>query len=146
VEKVVDRTNATAGDTLVYTIYYNNTGSVNASNVWVNDTLPQWIDYVSSSVPYASINGKTYGWVFTSVTPGSHSFTITTLVNASAPSHNATNWAFLNYTSIYNYGLPSSSDFTLTVIPEFQDAAIVILGLFSLAFLTLNRKGRKKNE
>lgn len=146
VEKVVDRANANAGDTLVYTIYYNNTGSVNASNVWVNDTLPQWINYVSSSVPYASVNGQIYGWVFTSVTPGSHSFTITTQVNASAPSHNATNWAFLSYTSIYNYGLPGSSDFTVTVIPEFQNTAIAIFGLLALAFVGLHIKRRRNGE
>jgi uncharacterized repeat protein (TIGR01451 family) len=146
VEKVVDLANANAGDMLTYTIYYNNTGTANAGTVWVNDTLPQWIDYVSSSAPYASVNGQIYGWVFTSVAPGSHSFTITAQVNASAPSHNATNWAFLNYTSIYNYGLPGSSDFTVTVIPEFQDMAIAIFGLLAITIIGLNRKRRKKNE
>jgi uncharacterized repeat protein (TIGR01451 family) len=145
VEKTVDLANANAGDSLTYTIYFNNTGTGNAGHVWVNDTIPQNTTYQSSSVAYDSVNGNTYNWHFTNVAPGSHSFTITVQVDADAPSGTITNWAFLDYSTVANYVLESSSDSAITVIPEMQNLILAMLGIMVIAFIGL-RKRKCENE
>ena len=52
VSKVANTYFAGPGDTVVYTIYYNNTGSKKANDVWINDTLPYNTTYGSSSAAY----------------------------------------------------------------------------------------------
>jgi uncharacterized repeat protein (TIGR01451 family) len=133
--KTVDKPIALPGEQLIYTIYYNNTGSANAAHVWVNDTLPNNVTFVSSSELYESQTGNTYVWHFTDVAPGAHSFTITVTVDLGTQSGNLVNWAFLNYTTQNEYGLEESSDSALTYIPEFQDMIlpiIVVIAVFAL--------------
>ena len=145
VAKIVDNAVANATDTLTYTIYYNNTGSGNAGNVWVNDTMPQNTTYQSSSAAPSSVNGDTYTWHFTNVAPGTHSFTITVQVDADAPSGTITNWAFLDYTTAADYVLESSSDSAFTVIPEMRHVIAAILGIMIIGFIGL-RTRRWKDE
>jgi len=52
--KSVDKAQAAPGDTIRYTITYNNTGSAAASTVWVRDTIPSAVNYVANSV---KVNG-----------------------------------------------------------------------------------------
>src|SRR6266545_4883144 len=80
--KTASRAVAAPGDFIVYTLYYNNTDTGMAKFVWVNDTLRAGVTYSSSSVPYNSVSGSTYGWVFTNVMPGAHSFTVSVQVTA----------------------------------------------------------------
>ena len=91
------------------------------------------------------MNGDTYTWHFTNVAPGSHSFTITVQVDADAPSGTITNWAFLDYTTMSDYNLETSSDSAMTVIPEMQNLALAIFGIMIIGFIGL-RKRRDKNE
>ncbi|MCJ2563480.1 MAG: DUF11 domain-containing protein, partial [Candidatus Thermoplasmatota archaeon] len=143
VVKTVDKSEALPGDTLVYTIYYNNTGSGNAAHVWVNDTLPNNVTYQTSSEPYESQNGNTYIWHFTDIAPGSHTFTITVTVDLNVPPGiTLVNWAFLNYTTQNSYGLEGSSDSAMTYIPEFQDLVMPLLTIF-LVFIIVRRRSRK---
>lgn len=144
VVKTVDKSEALPGDTLVYTIYYNNTGSGNAGHVWVNDTLPNNVTYQGSSEAYESQNGNTYIWHFTDVAPGSHSFTITVTVDLDVPPGIIlVNWAFLNYTTQNSYGLEESSGSAMTYIPEFQDLVMPLLTIF-LVFIVVRRRSRKR--
>jgi uncharacterized repeat protein (TIGR01451 family) len=100
VAKVTNRATAAPGDTIQYTIYFNNTDEGRARKVWINDTLPDHVTYLSSSVPFSSFAGQTYKWIFTDVNPNTlNSFTITVLVNASAIGGEVLrNTAGLNYT------------------------------------------------
>ena len=81
VSKVASSSNAQPGDTVTYTIYYNNTGSTNAYNVVVTDTLPRNVTFLSSSVPPSSISGRTYVFNLGTVSTGPHSFTITVQID-----------------------------------------------------------------
>jgi len=144
VAKIGDKTTALPGDTIVYTIFYNNTGSANAQHVWINDTLPSDVTFLSSSVPPTSSSGQTYRWHFTNVAPGPHSFTITVRVNLNATSSSLVNWVFLNYTTQNGFRLePSQSSWT-TSIPEFRDLGLV--ALVPVIFLAVRRLRRGKKE
>jgi uncharacterized repeat protein (TIGR01451 family) len=97
--KTANRAVASPGDTIIYTLYYNNTDIGMAKRVWINDTLPSGVAYVSSSVAYTSAAGSTYRWLFTNVWPGSHSFTLTVQVTAGTASGQVLgNTATLDYT------------------------------------------------
>ena len=52
--KAADVTSAAPGDTVTYTITYQNTGSAGASQVVITDTLPADVDYTAGSV---TLNG-----------------------------------------------------------------------------------------
>ena len=54
IQKDVDKSTADPGDELTYTITFKNTGTGNAGNVWVNDTIPEDTTYVSSTPTYTS--------------------------------------------------------------------------------------------
>ena len=143
VAKIGDKTTALPGDTIVYTIFYNNTGSASAQHVWINDTLPSDVTYLGSSVPPTSSSGQTYRWHFTNVAPGPHSFTITVRVNLNATSSSLVNWVFLNYTTQNGYKLEPSQASWTTSIPEFSDlglVAVVPLVLFAVRRIRRNKK------
>jgi len=124
VKKVGTPSVALPGDTIVYTIFYNNTGSASAQHVWINDTLSPDVTFVSSSVPYNSSSGQTYRWHFTNVAPGPHGFTITVTVNLNATSSELVNWVFLNYTTQNGWKLEESGSSVTIPIPEFSDLAV----------------------
>jgi uncharacterized repeat protein (TIGR01451 family) len=139
--KTVDKSIAQPGDTLNYTIYYNNTGSANAAHIWVNDTLPDNVTFQSSSDPYESQTGNTYVWHFTDVAPGSHSFTITVTIDLDVPPGiTLINYAFLNYTTQNSYGLEGSSGSASTYIPEFQDIVMPLATILAVFALIRRRK------
>ncbi|MFQ6106512.1 MAG: lamin tail domain-containing protein [Thermoplasmata archaeon] len=141
VVKTVDLSEAQPGDWLNYTVYYNNTGSANASHVWVNDTLPDYVTYQSSSEPYESQSGNTYVWHFTDVAPGSHSFTITVTIDLDVPPGiTLVNWAFLNYTTQNSYPLEESWYSASTYIPEFQDLIVPLLTVLGVFVIVRRRR------
>jgi uncharacterized repeat protein (TIGR01451 family) len=77
IEKSVNKVTALPGEFLQYTIYFNNTGRVAAETVWINDTLPAEVNYLSdSSVTELGIKTGDYNWIFTDVAPGNHFFVI----------------------------------------------------------------------
>ncbi|MBC7077328.1 MAG: DUF11 domain-containing protein, partial [Synergistales bacterium] len=66
------------GEIQTWTIAVTNLGDGNAQVVRVEDTLGNWISYVSSTPQATLINGQTYGWEFTNLAPGAtRVFTIT---------------------------------------------------------------------
>jgi uncharacterized repeat protein (TIGR01451 family) len=69
-----------------WTITVTNTGTGNAEVVRIEDTLGNWIDYVSSSPAATSLGGQAYGWEINNLGSGSSaSFTITGRLNPDAP-------------------------------------------------------------
>jgi len=89
VAKVVDQNRALPGSNIHYFIYYNNTGTFRARNVWVNDTLPSGVSVVSvNPAPVLNSSGRV-NWYFTNVSTGVHAVSIevslaTTLANGTA--------------------------------------------------------------
>jgi uncharacterized repeat protein (TIGR01451 family) len=140
VSKVADLPTPSLGDTVVYTIYYNNTGSATAGSVWINDTLPSGVTFVSASPSPDSIAGSSLSWHFTGVVPGSHALTVTVTVDSDAAG-TLTNWAFVDYSSAYSQKLEQSSDSAVIVIPEMQHAILAVVGtiIIGMAFMKKRR-------
>jgi uncharacterized repeat protein (TIGR01451 family) len=117
VAKIASRAVAAPGDSITYTLYYNNTNTGMAKNVWINDTLPSGVVYVSSSVPYQSTTGSTYRWAFTNVMPGQHSFTLVAQVTAGTTSgQRLTNAVTLSYTDQLRRPLPQTQAWANTTV------------------------------
>jgi uncharacterized repeat protein (TIGR01451 family) len=144
--KVADKDVAGPGERIVYTIYYNNTGTGTAGNVWINDTIPQYVTFRKSKPNPSAIDGRTLRWHFTDVPPGDHSLTIEVDVNATAPTGDITNVACLNYTSAGGVAMGTSCDTAVTNIPEFSDAVIPIFGILVIFLFTRSRKKNLKDE
>jgi uncharacterized repeat protein (TIGR01451 family) len=146
VVKVSDVSDAGIGDTIVYTIYYNNTGNGTAAHVWVNDTIPIYTTFQSSSEPYESQSGLTYVFHFYDVAPGSNSFTISVTVNMTAPDGiDLVNWAFLDYTTENEYPLESSSDSAIVHVPEFDAYLVPVIGVV-IIFVWKNKRAKKHEK
>ena len=71
IDKTVNRTIASSDDFLTYTISFMNVGNAAADTVYINDTLPMEVTYISSDVPPDSIVGNDLAWVFNNITPSS---------------------------------------------------------------------------
>ncbi|MEW5937354.1 MAG: lamin tail domain-containing protein [Candidatus Thermoplasmatota archaeon] len=97
----VNVSSVVAGQSFYYLLSFDNDGSEPAADVWINDTLPSSISYLSDSsgVPH-NISGNTYSWYFSSVSVGSHSFVVTCLVKSGTS----------NGTQISNYFTVDYSD------------------------------------
>jgi uncharacterized repeat protein (TIGR01451 family) len=110
-------------DLIVYTIYYNNTGTGVAALVWINDTLPASVTYEDSSETPDSFSGNFYSFKFTDVTPGLHSFTITVRVKVgTADETKLYNKVDMDWTDANGNGYtPQSEDATVWVTaPEIE--------------------------
>jgi len=117
VTKAASRAIAAPGDLITYTLHYDNTDTGMAKTVWANDTLPGGVQYSSSSVPFNSVSGSTYGWIFLNVMPGVHSFTVTAQVTATATDGQVLgNVAALDYTDQLSRPLPGSRAWANTTV------------------------------
>jgi uncharacterized repeat protein (TIGR01451 family) len=87
-------------DTVVFTLFFNNTGQLSATTAWINDTLPAGLAYVSDTANLVpSVTGFP-NYSFANLANGVHSFMITTTVNTNAiPGSVLTNRATLVYTN-----------------------------------------------
>ncbi|MCK5547607.1 MAG: DUF11 domain-containing protein, partial [Thermoplasmata archaeon] len=140
VEKIVDKDTAVAGEQITYTVYYNNTGTGSAADVWVNDTLPEGVTYIGAAPAPDSIDGQILRWHFTDVGPGIHSLTIDVTVNLTVPDPVLTNLACSNCTTDGGVQLEESCDTVVTVVPEFVDVMIPIFGVLLVFFVVKRRK------
>jgi uncharacterized repeat protein (TIGR01451 family) len=83
-------------DPVVFTIYYNNTGTQPAPSVWLNDSLSAGFAYLSDT----SGSGGYPNYTFANVGNGPHSFSITARVNVDVdPGTILTNRATLTHTT-----------------------------------------------
>ena len=129
---VVDREVAEPGETVRYTIFFNNTGNADSAKVWINDSLPSGLEYLSdtvSNLPFYSggyRDGGDLHYNFTDVPPGSHSFVLRVEVNESVPlGSEVTNWAYMDYTDSMGFYVSSLGDGATCRI-EYQEPSIVV--------------------
>ena len=61
-----------AGQTFPLYVLYNNTGTGTAEWVWINETVPAQLVFVTSNLSVTSVSGSTYTWALTNVSVGSH--------------------------------------------------------------------------
>ncbi len=116
ITKTADVTTADPGDEITYTIYYKNTGTGEATDVYINDTIPDDVDFVSSSPNYTSVSGKTYTWFFSSLGAGvDGTITITVEVKVGTPDE----------TLLRNLGTLDFSDANGNPYPRLRDYADV---------------------
>ncbi len=87
-------------ETLVFTVFLNNTGSVLSQKAWLNLSIPSSLRYLSDTS--ATIGGATTGnlsYVFSDVAPGNYEFQISLGFAGPLQDHEQIEvWAFLNYT------------------------------------------------
>ena len=129
---VVDREVAEPGETVTYTIFFNNTGNADSARVWINDSLPSGLEYLSdtvSNLPFYSggyRDGGDLHYNFTDVPPGSHSFVLRVEINESVPlGSEVTNWAYMDYTDSMGFYVSSLGDGATCRI-EYQEPSIVV--------------------
>jgi uncharacterized repeat protein (TIGR01451 family) len=79
ITKTADVTHADPDDLITYTITFENSGSGNATNVWINDTIPSSTTLESTSETYDSQSGDTYTWFYALIGDGT-TITITIVV------------------------------------------------------------------
>jgi uncharacterized repeat protein (TIGR01451 family) len=69
--KTADVSFVDPGDPILYTIYYENSGTGMATLVTIIDTIPADTTFVSSTPAYNSVSGDTYTWNIGDLAPGS---------------------------------------------------------------------------
>jgi uncharacterized repeat protein (TIGR01451 family) len=117
-QKMVDKSVAYAGEFLNYTLTVSNAGLGSARMVWINDTLPTWTTYVSSTPACVSVIGNTCMWNMSNLLPGSIQFRLQAMINVSVPEGSTLlNNATLNYTSRLGVLLGNLSANAATFIP-----------------------------
>lgn len=117
VVKLADVRSARPGTSIHYSIFYNNTGSINARNVWINDTLPLGVSVVSTSIPPVYNASTQIRWYATNVSVGSHSLTMeVTLSPTLANGTLLTNDVTLDYVDAVGRKRPRSTDSEVTEV------------------------------
>ncbi|MFQ5909327.1 MAG: hypothetical protein ACE5IJ_01230, partial [Thermoplasmata archaeon] len=109
--KVAQEEVVSPGDTIHYTIHYNNTGDFISKYVWVNDTIPDGTAFESCYPDYDSMDGNVIRWFFEDVMPGNHSVMLNVTVDVDIGDGTIlTNWVYLNYTDSTGGPLDESWD------------------------------------
>ncbi|UCE74302.1 MAG: DUF11 domain-containing protein, partial [Methanomassiliicoccales archaeon] len=105
--KTTNSTTVDPGDEITYTLNYENTGTGNAYNVQIKDTIPQYTTLVSTNPGYDHQDGNTYIWNFSTIGGGvSGSITITVKVDVGTPDQTV-----LNNTATLDYQDPNDNDY-----------------------------------
>jgi uncharacterized repeat protein (TIGR01451 family) len=81
--KSVDRQTAQPGESLTYTLAFSNAGSDSAPMVWLNDSLPQGTEFLSSDPEPSFLTASEIGWAFDNVAPGTYKVTARMVVSES---------------------------------------------------------------
>ncbi len=112
-----DKDKVPRGNTITYTIFYNNTGSGTSANVWINDTIPEGTVFYRSSEQYIYSSGVKFTWHFTNVAPGSYNMTVTVSVETTTiVGTNLTNLIQLSYDDANRNSIDKMSMQTLTEV------------------------------
>ncbi len=127
IEKIVDQRMAAPGSNIHYYIYYNNTGTLNATDIWINDTLPNDVLVIhSSSPPVENVTGR-IRWYFTDVEPGSYAVNIEIFISTSLPNGAMlTNQVTADYFDIIGRRKPrSTSNASTEVVVDIPNIRVV---------------------
>ena len=115
VAKIADVSRAGPGEQVRYWIRYDNRGNAAARWVWINDTLPPEVQYVSDTAG-GTVSGQDVQFVFAIVSIGVHSLTIVAQVRSGvADGTVAANTVSLSHTDADGTDAPSSTS-TATVL------------------------------
>jgi uncharacterized repeat protein (TIGR01451 family) len=151
--KSVDVSTADPGDAITYTLDYENSGSGNAGNVTIVDTLPADVEFVSASLTPDSIVGNVLTWdlgVVGALTNGS--ITIYAKVTPGTPDKTALhNVATLDYSDAngnFIEQLSGSADTVVTapVMTLEKDAGNVTVFAYVMADFQLRIAGEKWHD
>jgi uncharacterized repeat protein (TIGR01451 family) len=83
--KTVNLTQASPGDTLIYTIEVLNSGNTTETAFTATDTLPPGVTFVSATPSTGTFDAASFTWSIPSLAPSAHAtLTITVTVNATA--------------------------------------------------------------
>jgi uncharacterized repeat protein (TIGR01451 family) len=113
VTKTANMKTADPGDQIIYTIVFENSGVGNATNVWINDSIPACTTLVSTSPTYDYMDGDTYKWYY-SLIEGGKTVTITIVVEVDVGTPDQTllhNYVTLNYSDDNGNPLDQESAF-----------------------------------
>lgn len=125
-ENVANVTRARVGTTYAYFLYYNNTGTGPAGSIWINDTLPAEVNFVTSSIVYSSRSGSTFTWALTNVPVGPHAIEVDVTVPGSSISATVIeSRATLDYTDTSAHALGTSYS-NASVILNGPDIALAL--------------------
>ncbi len=118
VTKLASPNQGKSGTKITYTIWYNNTGTGPSGRLWINDTLPSQVTYLSSSPTGSLVGGSTYAWSFPSLGAGaSAAIQISAQVKGGLSGvAYIRNWVWLNYSDPQGFlwpALPSHADVVL---------------------------------
>ena len=156
IRKTTQRTEANVGDKMQYRIEYENLGGGEARDVWINDTLPQSLTFISTSnrtyhpFSFEFVPGEPLHWHFTDVSQGIHYIEFTVEVNENAKQGSRIyNEATLVYTDGQGHFIESlTSERVGTVVGEekldFWPLLIMVVGFaFIISILLLVISTRK---
>ncbi len=117
-----------SGGRITYTLWFNNTGTGPAGTVWVNDTLPAQVNFLSSTPGFTTNVGSTYGWVLSNQAVGPHEIQVSVQVKGGVSSIGyIRNWAFLNYSDPQGFCWPSNQSHADVVL----NGPVLSLGITS---------------
>lgn len=104
-------------DVVTYTIFYNNTGTGIANHVWINDTIPENVEFLTSNPPADWFDRQEYGFVLPNVGPGVHSLTITARIPEDLTADSIfVNNVQLNYTNSRDIPIEGSYDSVISMV------------------------------
>jgi len=110
IAKTATRSNVRGGDSFSYDLWFNNTGSGSAGRLWINDSLPSELTFLSSSDPGAMTGS--YNWTWTLLGYGNYRLTLDVQVKTAVPPvPYFRNFAFLNYTDEKGFSWPMRTAF-----------------------------------
>lgn len=101
-QKTANETAVQPGDRFRYDLWFNNTGTGVAGQIWINDSLPSGVTFVSTSDQAAMTGNYTWAWSF--LGPGSYLLQIE--VEAVGGTAFFRNRASLNYTDEKGFAWP----------------------------------------
>jgi uncharacterized repeat protein (TIGR01451 family) len=135
VEKIVSDSTPTVLDTITYTLFFNNTGNRISRDVWVNDSLPNGVTFISAIPAPDTINGQDLSWVFLNVAPGVNTITVTVTVDAGTAGQTLTNWVFCNHTNQNGNLMPESYASASIQVQPYTHSIPLIEGWNLISFL-----------
>jgi len=86
ISKTADKTDVSAGDRVVFTLTYQNTGNISVGATTVTDTLPNGLAYAAGTALVDGkhvepvVNGRTLTWTFASLDGNAHTIVYATVV------------------------------------------------------------------